>query len=130
MPCKMRTRKRAWKLRETEASENTNPGKKTKYACVVEAYESTRKRLESTLPRNHEDHIAEKGINSINHYNLVHKIIPTPQAMKIPDAKAAVDKEWDKREKIPAWQMDKMKSKRDVVLEEQKDKKESSEVTL
>ena len=130
MPCKMRTRKRAWKLRETEASENTNPGKKTKYACVVEAYESTRKRLESTLRRNHEDHIAEKGFNSINHYNLVHKIIPTPQAMKIPDAKAAVDKEWDKREKIPAWQMDKMKSKRDVVLEEQKDKKESSEVTL
>ena len=43
--------------------------------------------------------------------------------MKIPDAKAAVDKEWDKREKIPAWQLDKMKSERDVVLEEQKDQK-------
>ena len=27
------------------------------------------------------------------HYNLVHKFIPMPQAMKIPDAKAAVDKE-------------------------------------
>ena len=27
--------------------------------------------------------------------NLVHKIIPMPQAMKIPAAKAAVDKEWE-----------------------------------
>ena len=26
-----------------------------------------------------------------------------PQAMKIPAAKAAVDKEWEKLEKIPAW---------------------------
>ena len=36
-----------------------------------------------------------RGINSLSHYNLVHKFIPMPQAMKIPDAKAAVDKEWE-----------------------------------
>ena len=41
-----------------------------------------------------EDHIAEKGEISLQHYNLVHKFIPMPQAMKIPAAKAAVDKEW------------------------------------
>ena len=29
------------------------------------------------------------------HYNLVHKFIPVPQAMKIPAAKAAVDKDWE-----------------------------------
>ena len=92
MLCKMETRKRAWKLRETVASENTNLRKKTKYACNVEPHESTRKRLESTLPRNHEDHIAEQGFNSVHHHNLVHKFIPMPQAMKIPDAKSAVDK--------------------------------------
>ena len=40
-----------------------------------------------------EDHIAGKGENSLQHYNLVHKFIPMPQAMKIPAAKAAVDKE-------------------------------------
>ena len=34
-----------------------------------------------------------KGDNSLQHYNLVHKFIPMPQAMKIPAAKAAVDKE-------------------------------------
>ena len=54
---------------------------KTKYACIVEADESTRKRLEEGLHNDHEDHIAGKGINSLNHYNLVHKFIPMPQAM-------------------------------------------------
>ena len=46
--------------------------------------------------RIHDEHIAGKGQNSVLHYNLVHKFIPMPQAMKIPDAKAAVDKEWEK----------------------------------
>ena len=41
--------------------------------------------------RYHEDHIPAKGINSLNHYNLVHKFIPMPQAFKILDAKAAVE---------------------------------------
>ena len=99
------------KLRETVAGENTNPRKTTKYACIVEAKESKRKRLESTIPRDNEDHIAENGFNSINHYNLVHKLILMPQAMNIPDAKAAVNREWEKLEHIPAWQMEKRKRK-------------------
>ena len=40
--------------------------------------------------------LQEKGENSLQHFNLVHKFIPLPQAMKIPAAKAAVDKEWEK----------------------------------
>ena len=36
--------------------------------------------------------LQEKEDNSLQHYNLVHKFIPMPQAMKIPAAKAAVDK--------------------------------------
>ena len=48
----------------------------------------------SSVPNYHEDHITGKGDNSFQHYNLVHKFIPMPQAMKIPAAKAAVDKEW------------------------------------
>ena len=35
-----------------------------------------------------------KGQNSVSQYNLVHKFIPMLQAVMIPDAKAAVDKEW------------------------------------
>ena len=72
---------------------------KTKLACILEANESTRMRMEESLPHNHEDHIAGKGKNSLQHYNLVHKFILMPQAMKIPAAKAAVDKEWEKLEK-------------------------------
>ena len=67
---------------------------KTKLACFLEANESTRMRMENSEPSNHEDHIAGKGENSLQHYNLVHKFIPMPQAMKILAAKAAVDKEW------------------------------------
>ena len=58
-----------------------------------------------------------KGFNSLSHYNLVHKPIPIIHALKIPDAKAAVDKKWDKLEKLVAWQMKKVKSKKKEVIE-------------
>ena len=90
---------------------------KTKLACILEASESTRLRMGESLPVHHEDHIAEKWSNSLQHYNLVHKFIPMPQAMKIPAAKAAVDKEWEKLEKIPAWDLTKVKSKKSVIFE-------------
>ena len=63
------------------------------------------------------NHIAGKGENSSQHYNLVHKFIPMPQAMKILAAKAAVDKEWEKLEKISAWNLTKVKSKKQVIDE-------------
>ena len=103
---------------------------KTKYGCIVEAHESTRQRVEPSQPRNHEDHIAGKGYTSMTHYKLVHEFILMPQAMKIPDAKAAVDKEWKKLEKIPAWQLEKVKSKKEVILEAQRDKKKVHFATL
>ena len=56
---------------------------KTKLACILEADESTRLRVGNSVPNYHEDHIAGKGDNSLQHYNLVHKFIPMPQAMKI-----------------------------------------------
>ena len=126
--CKMEIRKRARKPQETVARRSTDANKKTEYACIVEAHESTRKRLEFTLPRNQEDHIADKGFNSINHYSLVHKFIPMPQAMKIPGA--AVDKERKKLETIPAWQLDKIENKKDVILEAQRDKRKVHFATM
>ena len=51
-------------------------------------------RMGNSIPHHHEDHIAVEGDNSLQHYNLVHKFILMPQAMKIPAAKAAVDKKW------------------------------------
>ena len=90
---------------------------KTKLACILEANESTRMRMGNSEPSNHEDHIAGKGENSLQHNSLVHQFIPMPQAMKIPAAKAAVDKEWEKLEKISAWNLTKVKSKKQVIDE-------------
>ena len=42
---------------------------------------------------------------------------PMLQAMKIPAAKAAVDKEWEKLEKISAWNLTKVRSKKKVIDE-------------
>ena len=88
---------------------------KTKLACFLEAGESTRLRVGNSIPHHHEDHIAGKGENSLQHYNLVHKFIPMRQATKIPAAKAVVDKEWEKLEKISAWNLTKIKSKKEVI---------------
>ena len=90
---------------------------KTKLVCILEADESTRLRMGESLPNHHEDRIAGKGDNSLQHYNLVHKFIPMPQAKKIPSAKAAVDKEWEKLEKISAWNLTKVRSKKEVIDE-------------
>ena len=61
---------------------------KSKLACFLEASESTRPRTGESVPNHHENHVAGKGDNSQQHYNLVHKFIPMPQAMKILAAKA------------------------------------------
>ena len=47
--------------------------------------------MEGAPRRYHEDHIAGKGMNSLSRCNIVHKFIPMPHAMKVPDAKAAVE---------------------------------------
>ena len=46
-----------------------------------------------------------------------YKIFPMPQAMKIPAAKAAVDNEWKKLEKIPAWDLTKVRNKSEAIDE-------------
>ena len=93
VPCELRTTKRPNKSRETDdGTKGSNKIQKAKHACIVETRESTRRGLELTLAKDHEDHIAEKGYNSISHYNFGRKFIPMPHAKKIPEATAAVDK--------------------------------------
>ena len=81
---------------------------KSKLVCILETSESTRMDMVESLPNYHEDHIAGKRDNSLQHLNLVHKFVLMPQAMKIPAANAAVDKEWEKLENIPAWDLTKV----------------------
>ena len=76
--------------------------------------------MEGIVPRIHEDQIAGKGIHFLQHYNLVHKLIPMPQAMKIPEAKAAVDKKWEKLENISAWNLAQVRNTSDVIDEARK----------
>ena len=99
MPCKTCKKNKHGETRSKTGDFKFN------FASIVEACESTRMRMEESLPNYHKDHIAGKGDNSLQHYNLGQKLIPMPQAMKIPVAKAAVVKEWEKLEKIPAWDM-------------------------
>ena len=110
MPCK--TSKKS-KHGETRGKCNEI---KSKLACILEARESTRMRMEEPLPKYLEDHIVGKGDNSLQHYNLVHKFIPMPQAMKIPAAKAAVDKEWEnlKRSGRATWQKSEVNQRRSM----------------
>ena len=81
--------------------------------------------MESSLPEHHEDNIAGKGFNAMSRYKLVHKFIPMPKAIPIPDARAAVDKERNKLETTPAWQLENAKSKQEVILEAQRDNEQS-----
>ena len=84
MPCK-------WKGRKYKETCRPCDARKTNYACIVEADESARKLAEGTLHKDHEDHIARKGIYSLNHHHFVHIFVPMPKEMKIPDVQAAVD---------------------------------------
>ena len=68
MPCKI-----SKKCKHGETRGKTNEIK-SKLACILEASESTRLRVEESLPNCHEDHIAGKGDDSLQHHNLVHKI--------------------------------------------------------
>ena len=50
--------------------------------------------------------------------------------MKIPDAKAGVGIEWEKLEKLTAWHTTKVKSKREVIKEAQKEQRTVHFATL
>ena len=51
----------------------------------------------------------------MSHYNLVHKFIPMPQALK--KIFQMFEKEWEKLEKISAWNLTKVRSKKEVIDE-------------
>ena len=93
-----------------------NIGKrKTKYACVADADESTRPTPEGAGHEPHQEHITAKGMNSMTHYSLVHKFIPMPQLIKLQTQRRQWRKNGEKLEKIPAWQLTKVRNKKEVI---------------
>ena len=91
--------------------------RKTKYACIVDADESTRPRLDGAGRQPHQDHISAKGINSLSHCNLVHKFIPMPQASKNSGCGGCSGERMGQSEKIPAWQLTKVRNKKQLIEE-------------
>ena len=130
-------RRRIWRISQNEARKKLETPLEPPLPCKM----ATRKRVRSygklcsriykeafgiySSEKSRRSHRREREFNSLTHYNVVHKFVPVLQAMKILDAKAAVNKEWEKLEKIPAWQMDKVKSKKDVILLSTRSEKES-----
>ena len=77
--------------------------------------------MEPTLQKGHEDHIAAKGENSMNHENLIHKFIPHAVSDENSGLKRQQWKKW-KKFAIQAWKLNKVKSKKEVLLEAQRNK--------
>ena len=88
----------------------------------MEAHESTRKRLESALPRNHDDHIAEKGFNSLTRYNLVHKFYSHASSDEHSGCESSCGQRVGEAREDPCVK----ESKKDVILEAQKRKRRST----
>ena len=64
---------RGWPL--TKRKVPTTSKRQSRY-CIVKAHDSLTQRLESTLPKEHEEDIEVKRYNSTRHYNLVHECVP------------------------------------------------------
>ena len=88
---------------------------KTKYACIVEAHESMRIRMEGSSRRYHEDRIAGKGTDSLNHHNYINLFLCLKQWKY--QVQRQQWKKWEKRANLPAWQLTKVKNKTEVVAE-------------
>ena len=74
-------------------------------------------RMGNSIPHHHEDHIAGKGQNSLQHYNLVHKFIPMPQAIENSCSKSSGGQGMRETGKISAWNLTKVRSKKQVIDE-------------
>ena len=73
------------------------------------------KRCQTSSSHVHPPSVHRSGSTGSFHYGLVHKLVSIQEALKIPDAKAAVDKQWEKLKNIPAWDVKKVRSKSEVV---------------
>ena len=76
---------------------------------------------ENHLPNHHEDHIAGKGDNSLQHYNLVHKFIPMPPSHeKLLQQRQQWIRNGKNWRKISTWNLTKVRSKKEVIDERTK----------
>ena len=101
-------------LRDSKVSFNTSS---SLHGNKEAASETRKPHIEQSNDRKRQDHVADRCRTSMTHYNLTHKHIPIPQTMKIPDAKAAVDKYREKLQQFPACNEAKVKRKAVLIQE-------------
>ena len=106
MPCKTQREK----CRETCRLEKKC---KTKGACVVEADVSMRLRMAGAVRKHHEDQIAGKGMNSLISCTNLFLCLKQWNIR----CKASSGERMGKLEKIPAWQLTKVKNKSEVIAD-------------
>ena len=78
---------------------------KSKLACILEASEATRLRMEESLPNHHEDHIAGKGDNSLQHKKFGSQIYSYTPSHEYSRSKGSSGQGMGKLEKISAWNL-------------------------
>ena len=73
-------------------------------------------------PRPHDEHVAPKGAVSEEWFGLVHTPIDIPKALKIPEGRKALEKEWAKLEnpERPAWDVSRVRPKAEIIAESEK----------
>ena len=91
---------------------------KTRLACILEADESKKTAFGKFSTELSSRPYCRKRREFITAPQFGSQIYSyASEAMKIHAAKAAVDKEWEKLEKIPAWDLTKVRSKKEVIDE-------------
>ena len=67
------------------------------------------------IDRIHREHFAPRGDVSSEWFACVHTPLPIPKALQIPDAKAALEKEWTKLENKKAWDISTVQPRAKVI---------------
>ena len=103
---------------------------KTKHARTVPAHETTRKRLEPTLPKDHDDHRAER-VQFDNSLQFGAQVCSDALSGENSGrASSSGEGMEEARKTIPDWQLDKDRSQKEVILEAQSDKRTVHFATL
>ena len=95
----------------------------TIYGCIVESNKSAWRRVESSLRSKHEDRIAGKGFASMTHCSLVHKFMAFASSDENSRCKSCRGQGMEEARDDHSMATEKVRSKKEVILEAQRDKK-------
>ena len=111
MPCKT---SKTCKHGETRGKTNEI---KSKFACMLDASESTRLRMWESLPNHHEDRNSRKGRQFIATFKFGSQIYSCASSHEDSRSKGSSGQGMGKLEKISAWNLTKVRSKSEVIDE-------------